>query len=239
MDTVVTIPKFTLKYQTPLKDKFSRLGAERVFSTAANLSRIADLPLYVSGGIHQAFIEINEEGTEAAAATAVQVGLRTARRRRQFFADRPFLFNIYDFAHNVSLFAGKVVDPSKPVLIQRKASLPQQEVAQTSTKSNKTCGKLLRDFPNALDNFKICRKVAEEGKFLDWLRNNRQLCEESQDLYDNFMQEECGTVWCKVAAGRKKEEWEEEKRKGVEVESNKQECKNVENKIKASSYLNC
>lgn len=248
LDTVVTIPKFTLKYQTPLKKKFSRLGADRVFSSSADLSRISDLPLYVSDGIHQAFIEVNEEGTEAAAATAVQVGLRTARRRRQFFADRPFLFIVYDFTYNVSLFAGKVVNPSKPVLIQRKALLPLQEVAddakvaETSTKSNKTCGKLLRDFPNALDNFKICRQVAEERKFLDWLRNNRELCAESQDLYENFMENECEQVWCNVAGNRKKDEWEDEKKRegcDVVVERNKQNCKNVENKIKAISYLNC
>merc|ERR1711874_647611 len=59
------------------------------------------------------FIEVNEEGTEAAAATAAVVGLRTAQqRKREFFADRPFLFVVYDFEHGVTLFAGKVDNPN-------------------------------------------------------------------------------------------------------------------------------
>ena len=40
------------------------------------------------------------------------------------------------------------------------------------------CPKLVRDFPNALDNHKICNKVKEAGQFLDWLRDNRNLCEQ-------------------------------------------------------------
>jgi len=254
LETVVSVPKFTLKYQTPLKEKITNIGASRIFSQAADLSHISDLPLYVSGGVHQAFIEVNEEGTKAAAATAVQVGLRTARRRRQFFADRPFLFIVYDFKNNVTLFAGKVVDPSSPVLIQRKASLPLQEIpipqsqnsANTGQKvtqnaDTKACSNLLRDFPNALDNLNICRKVAEEGKFLDWLRNNRQLCEESKDHYDTFTAGECEPVWCQVAAKRNEDAWRREKRERCAVinDSNKQDCKNIDNKIKAISFLNC
>merc|ERR1712014_221324 len=125
LDTIVTIPKFNMKYQTYLKDKMKNLGASDIFSQSANLRGISDLPLYATEGVHQAFIEVNEEGTEAAAATAVVVGLRTARRKRQFFANRPFLFMVYDFNHNVPLFAGKVSDPSNQVLIQRPSPLPE------------------------------------------------------------------------------------------------------------------
>merc|ERR1719205_446333 len=125
VDTIVTIPKFSMKYQTYLKEKMKNLGATDVFSQSANLRGISDQPLAATEGVHQAFIEVNEEGTEAAAATAVVVGLRTARRKRQFFANRPFLFMVYDFSHNVPLFAGKVVDPSNQILIQRPAPLPE------------------------------------------------------------------------------------------------------------------
>jgi len=252
--TEIYVPKFTLKYQTPLQEKITNIGASKIFSQEADLSHISDQPLYVSGGVHQAFIEVNEEGTEAAAATAVQVNFKIARKTRQFFADRPFLFMIHDFSNNVTLFAGKVVDPSSPVLIQRRASLPLQEQPEQQSQNNgvdgqkvkqnadpKTCGKLLRDFPNALDNFKICRKVAEEGKFLDWLKNHRQLCEESQDHYDTFMSRDCGPVWCQVAAKRNEDAWRKEKSEGCAVinDSNKQDCKNIDNKIKAISHLNC
>merc|ERR1712106_344037 len=124
VDTIVTIPKFNMKYQTYLKEKMKNLGANDVFSQSANLQGISDQPLAATEGVHQAFIEVNEEGTEAAAATAVVVGLRTARRKRQFFANRPFLFMVYDFKHNVTLFAGKVADPSNQIPIQRKSPLP-------------------------------------------------------------------------------------------------------------------
>merc|ERR1711994_636821 len=101
----VTIPKFNMKYQTYLKDKMTKLGAPDMFGNNANLRGISDQPLFVSNGIHQASIEVNEEGSEAAAATAVIVGVRTISRKKQFFADRPFLFMIYDFQNNIPLFA--------------------------------------------------------------------------------------------------------------------------------------
>merc|ERR1711963_1286441 len=73
----------------------------------SNLTGISDEALSASEAVHQAFIEVNEEGTEAAAATAAVVGLRTAQQRKgEFFADRPFLFVVYDFEHGVTLFAG-------------------------------------------------------------------------------------------------------------------------------------
>jgi len=248
--TDVRIPKFELKYQTPLKDKMTKLGAGKVFTTSADLTHISDLPLYATGGVHQAFIEINEEGTEAAAATAIQVGLRTAtaRNRRQFLADRPFLFMVYDFDHNVTLFAGKVVDPSKPILIQRKANIPPNEINAvaeqqqgTSAENVKKCIKLLSDFPNALDNLKICKNVANNGQFLEWLRNNRELCEASKDHHDTFMEMGCASVWCTAAAKKNSEEWQRQLTDDCSTVTaeNKQNCKNLENKIKAISHLNC
>merc|ERR1712154_114388 len=97
----VSIPKFNMKYQTYLKKTITNLGAEDVFSSESDLSGISDQPLYVTEGVHQANIEVNEEGSEAAAATGVVVGVRTIRRKKQFYADTPFLFIIYDFGHNV------------------------------------------------------------------------------------------------------------------------------------------
>merc|ERR1711971_885131 len=103
-DVAITIPKFNMKYQTYLKDKMEDQGLTELFNNRANLKGISDLPLFVSNGIHQAAIEVNEEGSEAAAATAVVVGLRTIQRKKRFYADKPFIFMIYDFQNNIPLF---------------------------------------------------------------------------------------------------------------------------------------
>merc|ERR1712110_688303 len=197
--TSISIPKFKLKFKTYLKQQMEQLGVRDLFARSADLSGISNEALSASEAVHQAFIEVNEEGTEAAAATAAVVGLHTAQQRtRQFFADRPFLFAVYDFAHGVTLFAGKVVNPNNDVVIQTRSALTQ-EPAQAASPSvaaanSYNCSKMFRDFPNSLDNSNICNKVETEGKKLDWLRKNRALCEESRDFFDNFMSKSCGSA---------------------------------------------
>ena len=66
----------------------------------------------VSDVIHKAVIEVNEEGSEAAAVTAVIVQSRSASRRRSIKFDRPFFFILQDKKHCLKLFVGRVVDPS-------------------------------------------------------------------------------------------------------------------------------
>ncbi len=63
--------------------------------------------------LQQVFIAVDEEGTEAAAATAVVIGAdeRARRRYRPLVVDRPFVFVIHDIEHGTPLFLGKVVDP--------------------------------------------------------------------------------------------------------------------------------
>merc|ERR1712066_1084635 len=199
-DAEVFIPKFKMKYQTYLKKKMTDLGAGEIFSSESDLSGIGNQPLYVSEGVHQANIEVNEEGSEAAAATAVVVGVRTIRRKKQFYADTPFLFMIYDFRHNVPLFAGKVVDPSNTIQVQEP---PQRS---SSVEPEPSLGGPLIDQqqqqqPN-VETCKICKKVKEAGKFLDWLRANRNLCETSEDHYEAFITNSCGGVWCGAAANK-------------------------------------
>ena len=69
----------------------------------------------VTGVFHQAFVEVNEEGTEAAAATAVVVGMAMARPEPpvpEFRADHPFIFLIQDDGTGAILFLGRVTDPA-------------------------------------------------------------------------------------------------------------------------------
>merc|ERR1712061_515200 len=251
-DAEVFIPKFKMKYQTYLKKKMTDLGAGEIFSSESDLSGISNQPLYVSEGVHQANIEVNEEGSEAAAATAVVVGVRTIRRKKQFFADTPFLFMIYDFGHNVPLFAGKVVDPSNTIQVQeppqRSAAVePEPSLGGTLVEPQQQqpniekCKRLLRDFPTAFDNYKICKKVKEAGKFLDWLRANRNLCETSVDHYEAFVTNNCGGVWCETASGQRgrwEAEYEADCSRG-ETEDKSQDCKILENKLKAFNALSC
>jgi hypothetical protein len=240
-DTQITIPKFKLKFKTYMKSEMQDMGVTDLFSSAANLSGMSDLSLYATEAVHHAFIEVNEEGTEAAAATAAIVGLRSAPQKRRFFADRPFLFVVYDFAQDVALFAGKVVDPSTEKIVQRRASLVAEVRGDPAE-----CGPLLRDFPNSLDNTLICNKVASEGRKLDWLRQNRALCEESQDFFDNFVSKSCGDIWC-LEAAPKMAQWRataasplcEGVEQRVETPATKRKCKTAKNKLKAAEFLQC
>merc|ERR1712212_1239714 len=251
--TSIFIPKFKLKFKTYLKQQMEQLGVRDLFSLAADLSGISDEALSASEAVHQAFIGVNEEGTEAAAATAAVVGLRTAQqRKREFFADRPFLFVVYDFEHGVTLFAGKVVNPNNDNVIQTRAALIQEPgtgPASPSVADSAVCSKMFRDFPNSLDNSNICNKVATEGKKLDWLRKNRALCEESKDFFDNFQSKSCGSLWCDYAAPQLADWTAEANSSGVggcqgvegRVESvqTKRRCKTVKNKLKAAEFLQC
>jgi len=107
-----------LMFKTDLKEHMVQLGVRDLFSEAsADLSGISNEHLFASKGVHQALIEVNEEGTEAAAATAAIVGQESAPPR-WFIADRPFLFIVYDFEHKTTLFAGKVADPNNAGVVQ-------------------------------------------------------------------------------------------------------------------------
>jgi serpin B len=97
-----------------------QLGAGLAFDEEhADFSGITSEPtgLYVSKVIHQAVVEVNEAGTEAAAATAVVMMTRMAAMRPiqepfQFICDRPFLFIIHDKIQNSVLFYGKYSQPA-------------------------------------------------------------------------------------------------------------------------------
>ena len=106
------------------------------------------------------------------------------------------------------------------------------------------CSKSFRDFPNSLDNTKICTKVVSEGKRLDWLSANRALCEESKDLFDTFISNSCGAQWCREAS-TKFDFWFKQTTSRlcqgvqgkVETKEVKKMCKSYRNK--AVDFLQC
>ena len=82
------------------------------FTDFADFSNISDTGLLISLVLHQAFIETNEEGTEAAAATIVGISTSAAPADPSILnIDHPFIFLIRETTTNTILFMGKVVDP--------------------------------------------------------------------------------------------------------------------------------
>jgi serpin B len=112
---LVWLPRFTLETEFKLKPVLCALGAHLAFSDAADFSGIGEEPLKIAEVIHKAFVEVNEEGTEAAAATAFRMkpgdSFWPAPEPKVFRADHPFLFFIRDRKTNAVLFCGRVLDP--------------------------------------------------------------------------------------------------------------------------------
>lgn len=89
------LPRFKLEAKYDLRDVLASMGMSIAFTNKANFSNISKELIKISAVIHKAFIEVNEEGTEAAAATAVMaVRSMSIRKTPVFRADRPFLFYI-------------------------------------------------------------------------------------------------------------------------------------------------
>ena len=113
-DGTVVIPKFKVECSTELKRPLESLGMKAAFDASrADLSGIAP-HLYISAAIQKTFVEVNEEGTEAAAVTGVAVtatALRLPSQPFQMVVDRPFLFLIEDRPTQTILFLGVVFDP--------------------------------------------------------------------------------------------------------------------------------
>lgn len=107
----VMIPKFSFTETYPLSDTLQRLGMPTAFIyPKADFSGIDGTKyLYIQDVRHKAYIEVNEEGTIAAAATKVQGG--KGGGPPVFWADRPFLFLIQDKTNGNILFMGRVSDP--------------------------------------------------------------------------------------------------------------------------------
>jgi serpin B len=106
-DLIVQIPKFKIEYGTKLlNNQLKQMGMNIPFSSQADFSRIRE-GLMISRVLHKSFIEVNEKGSEAAAATIVEIQETIAMEPEVFRADRPFIFMIYDEISKTILFLGK------------------------------------------------------------------------------------------------------------------------------------
>ncbi|OJH41471.1 serpin family protein [Cystobacter ferrugineus] len=103
-------PKFEVKQSFPLDESLKALGMVDAFTPLADLSGVSrQEALFISAAQHQAFIAVDEQGTEAAAATAI-VGSVTSMPE-PYVVDRPFLFLIEDVETRSVLFLGRIVNP--------------------------------------------------------------------------------------------------------------------------------
>ncbi|TVU46130.1 hypothetical protein EJB05_05648, partial [Eragrostis curvula] len=109
------VPKFKISFGFEASDLLKGLGLQLPFRPDADLSELADLQmgqnLCVSSIFHKSFVEVNEEGTEAAAASAVMAVLCSYTPPVDFVADHPFLFLIREDTTGTVLFIGHVTNP--------------------------------------------------------------------------------------------------------------------------------
>jgi len=112
-DVDVFLPKFKFETQYELSDTLAKLGMSDAFDLPpADFSGMSGRKdLYITKVVHKAIIEVNEEGSEAAAATAVIMGTKSMMHKPEFKADRPFLFMIRHNETGSILFLGKVANP--------------------------------------------------------------------------------------------------------------------------------
>ncbi len=113
----VWLPKFSITQELNLGGSLQAMGMPLAFSDRADFSGMTpEAELSISSALHKAFIEVDEKGTEAAAATAIVMSLTSMPIEQEppkvFRADRPFLFLIRHNASGAILFAGRVMDPS-------------------------------------------------------------------------------------------------------------------------------
>jgi serpin B len=112
---MLSMPRWSFSSDLQLKSALSTLGMPAAFTPDADFSRLArSSELSISDVYHEAFVAVDEQGTEAAAATAVVIKTKGSIEEVTVALDHPFLFVIYDEPTRQLLFVGQLVDPSQP-----------------------------------------------------------------------------------------------------------------------------
>ncbi len=112
MEGDIRLPRFKLEYEKSLNNALESLGMGIAFDPGkADFRGMSDTTLYIQSVLHKAVVEVNEEGTVAAAVTSVMMGITSVPERFTFIVNRPFFFAIHDNQTNSLLFMGAVVKP--------------------------------------------------------------------------------------------------------------------------------
>lgn len=105
------MPRFTLDYKEELKDVLSGMGMDAAFQPGADFAPMGSPNFFIGGVVHKTRLEVDEEGTVAAAATAVKMLPSSVPRVKTLVFDRPFALLLCDTQTNAILFAGVVYEP--------------------------------------------------------------------------------------------------------------------------------
>ena len=112
-DVNLSLPRFKYEYKRTLNDDLTALGMGIAFTGGADFGNISDEDLQISRVLHQTFIETNEEGSEAAAATVVEIVRTSMPMITTVNINRPFLYFIRETTTGTIVFMGQVTDPTK------------------------------------------------------------------------------------------------------------------------------
>ncbi len=113
----VALPRFKMEFEAELNDALKALGMGVAFAPSqANFSRMVQMAnnVYINKVKHKSFVEVNEEGTEAAAVTSTEMrttSIQVPRQRFRMVVDRPFFFAIRDNQTGAMVFMGSILDP--------------------------------------------------------------------------------------------------------------------------------
>lgn len=113
VDVNAYIPKFSYDYGLDMNDILINLGMEDAFDrNKADFSKMTDETVYINSVIHKSFIDVDEVGTKAAAATSVEMRVTSAviEDTYEVKLDRPFIYVIMDNEANIPVFIGAVMD---------------------------------------------------------------------------------------------------------------------------------
>jgi serpin B len=118
MKGVLELPKFKTEYSSSMKDILISMGIKEAFNpNSADFSKMVTVEgenVYISKVMHKTYIDVNEKGTEAAAATSVGMSATSGPQPEEMFemiVDRPFVFTIDDKESGETLFIGAIINP--------------------------------------------------------------------------------------------------------------------------------
>lgn len=193
VNTSITIPKLKLEYDIELSEALKKAGLKSAFTTNANFSGITkEMPLKLGAVVHKTWIELDEEKTEAAAATVAPILIGSARMSsfKVFNADHPFIFLIIDDSTRTILFIGRYV---KPEQIEKIADSAENFARNIEIRKNESTNV---GEPKKGILYVVNEQVVSYNKFISINPNDiksMEIIKEREDIY-KYSRENCDGI---------------------------------------------